>query len=329
MNSSDLEKLADRILERIRKRPGYEYNPDRLAKTLKAETGEILSAVTVLKRLGYKIKTDHGKSLTFVKSPDRLLEEEILFGLKTKRIGKKVFAYQSVQSTNTIAHQLALSGTPEGTIVVAERQTKGRGRMGRRWDSPERVGIYLSVVLFPDIDPKLAPGISLLTAVALAETIESAGIKGVKIKWPNDVLIDGKKTAGILTELSAEIGKTHHVIIGVGINVNSRPGDIPKEFRKQAISLKIASGKDILRVGLLQNFLVNLENEYRRFKKSGLKACRKKIIGYSSLLGKEIEVTSGSEKINGKAVDIDSEGHLVLERNGKKIALSAGEVTLH
>jgi len=329
MELEKLEKLADRLLKKIRTRPGHDYNPTSLAKSLKADLEQVFSAVTILKRLGYSIKTDHKKKLTFVGAPDRLFEEEIIHKLKTKKIGQKVYAYQSVQSTNTIAHQLALSKTPEGTVVVAEKQTKGRGRMGRQWHSPEKVGIYLSVVLYPGIDPTLAPGLSLMTAVALAETIKKFKLKDVGIKWPNDVLIDGKKTAGILTELSAEIGRTHHVVIGIGINVNQRQSDIPEELRDRATSLRIARRKKISRVELLQEFLVRLENEYKRFKRSGLKGIHKKIRSLSSLIGKDIEIESGAAKIVGKAVDIDNEGHLVVESDGRKVILNAGEVTLH
>jgi len=329
MELGKLEILADRLLAKIRKRPGHEYNPVSLAKSIKANKDEIFSAVTILKRLGYSIKTDHNKKLVFVSAPDRLFEEEILHRLKTKMIGRKVYAYQSVQSTNTIAHQLALSKTPEGTIVVAEKQTKGRGRMGRQWHSPEKIGIYLSIVLYPGIDPKRAPGLSLISAVALAETIKALSIKDVRIKWPNDVLIGGKKTAGILTELSAEIGRTHHVVIGIGVNVNQRASDIPEDLKDKATSLRIAQRKAVSRIDFLKEFLVRFENEYNRFKKSGLRGIRKKILAYSSLLGKEIEVQSGSGKIAGKALDIDNEGHLIIETDKGKVTLSAGEVTLH
>ncbi len=329
MDNSSLQKLADRLLAKIRNHPGHEYNSEKLAKSFKVEAADIQGAVTILKRMGYVLKSDHGKKLVFVSPPDRLFEEEILHGLKTRKFGRKIHAYQSVQSTNTIAHQLALAGIPEGTIVIAEKQTRGRGRMGRRWHSPEKVGIYMSLVIYPQIDPKLAPGLSLMTAVALAEAIEKFGFKQeVKIKWPNDVLIGNKKTAGILTELSGEIGRTHHVVIGIGINVNQKSSDIPEDLKNKATSLRIAGKKMLSRVSLVQEFLLLFEKEYGRFRKSGLNGIRKKILSYSSLLGKRIKITSGKEIIEGNAIDINGEGHLVVETPSGVRLFNAGEVTL-
>ena len=329
MNQFELDTLSDAVLEKIRRRKGHPYNPARLAASLSVTPDELTEAIDRLRKLGYIIKTDKNKYPAFISAPDMFLPAEIVHGLKTKFIGKRVHAFRSVQSTNTIAHKLAVNKAPEGTLVIAERQTKGRGRMGRSWHSPENVGLYCSVILYPKIQPILAPGISLISAVALAETISAYDTLDVKIKWPNDVLISGRKTAGILTELSAEIGRTNFVVVGVGVNINHRRQHIPDELKKMATSIRIALKENIRRVEFLQRFLLNLEKEYIVFRKSGLRAIRGKILRFSLLLNREIILKMGRRVISGKVADINEVGQLVLETKEGLQLFNAGEVTTH
>jgi BirA family biotin operon repressor/biotin-[acetyl-CoA-carboxylase] ligase len=249
--------------------------------------------------------------------------------LKTKVIGRKIYSYKSIQSTNIAANQLAVSGASEGTLVVAEHQTKGRGRLGRSWHSPVNVGLYCSIVLRPKIHPTLAPGISLIAAVAVADTIAACGNLDVKIKWPNDVLISGRKTAGILTDLSAELDRVNFVVVGIGINVNQKKADFPEELKKSATSIRMALKKEIRRVELLQRLLRNFEKEYMIFKKSGLDKSRKKILKYSSLLNIEVDLRIGRKAIRGRVIDIDRLGRLVMETPDGVNCFNAGEVTMH
>ncbi len=203
MNDLTPSTLSDHLLAALRRRPEHFYSLDELSKKLKAEKSDLLFAIDLLRQSGYDIKPDRQGRYAFASAPDNLLAIEITHGLKTKRMGRTVYAYKSVQSTNTIAARLAGVNAPEGTIVVAETQTKGRGRLGRSWFSMEEKGIYVSIIIYPAIDPVKAPGLSILTALSLAETIESYDSLDVSIKWPNDCLINGRKLAGILTELSA------------------------------------------------------------------------------------------------------------------------------
>jgi BirA family biotin operon repressor/biotin-[acetyl-CoA-carboxylase] ligase len=181
--------------------------------------------------------------------------------------------------------------------------------------------------LRPKIHTTMAPGLSLIAAVAVADTILSFGKADVRIKWPNDVLLSGLKTAGILTELSAEIDKVNFVIVGVGINVNQKKTDFPEDLQEIATSIRIGLNCKIRRVAFLQRFLRNLEKEYGLFKKSGLTKSRKKIRHYSSLINTDIKLKSGRKVISGNVLDIDKNGRLVVETGSGVVVLNAGEVT--
>nr|MBN2276529.1 biotin--[acetyl-CoA-carboxylase] ligase [candidate division Zixibacteria bacterium] len=327
--SDKKELLADKILHQIRPRPGRKIDPVRLAKSLKVPKEEFEAAVGLLGEWGYKIKSGKKGLLTLTGTPDSLLAEEIYFKLKTKSIGRKVYAYRSVQSTNTIAAQLVNSSAPEGTVVIAEHQTRGRGRLGRSWHSPEKVGIYCSIILKPRLHPTLAPGISLIAAIAVADTIASFDNLKVRIKWPNDVLIDGKKTAGILTELSAELDRIKFAVVGIGVNVNHKAGDFPEDIRDSATSISIELKKEINRIDFVQRLLYNFEKQYIKFKKYGLEKSRKQILAYSSLIKQNIKLRVGRKTVSGQVLDIDEIGRLVIETENGIERFMAGEVTMH
>ncbi len=333
MNNQSLNTLSDRLLSIIRQKREHFYRIDRLKKRLDHDVMNIYSAVKVLKENGYDIRRDRDGNIAFFKAPDRLLETEIALGLKTSFVGKRIYAYQTVQSTNAIAARLAGSDTdgariPEGALIVAESQTAGRGRFGRNWMSlPER-GIYLSIILYPKLAPQDAPGLSIMTALSLADTLRPMVKTKVQIKWPNDCLIAGKKVAGILTELTGEIGHVHHVVVGVGINVNHTHRSFPTDIAEKATSVRIQNRKRVSRVELLQKFLRNFEKDYKHFTKSGLKQFRKRILKYSNLIGHEITLDFRGDVITGKALDIDNRGCLVMDIDGATHTFSAGEVTV-
>jgi BirA family biotin operon repressor/biotin-[acetyl-CoA-carboxylase] ligase len=327
MSRNELEQLAETLLSVIRKRSGQPHDIRKLSASLKATNTDIASAAGVLADWEYRIKK-RKSSITFVSAPDSLIDTEIRHGLKTRIIGKSMVCYQSVQSTNDIAAELAGRGAEHGAIVTADQQTKGRGRLGRTWYSPPGTGIYVSVLLRPRFTPDRAPGLAIMTAVALADAISEYLPGEVQIKWPNDVWINGRKTAGILTELSAEQGRIHYVVIGVGINVNQGVGNFPEDIRPIATSLRRALKRKVRRVDLLHTFLLNLEKAYAAYEKSGLKSMHRKVRAYSALIGEEITVRTGRHETRGRAVDIDLDGRLILEVEGRREAVTAGEVTV-
>jgi BirA family transcriptional regulator, biotin operon repressor / biotin---[acetyl-CoA-carboxylase] ligase len=328
MDSAALKALSEHVLAEIRVPPNRPFRLEDVAEEYDCEPSDVLFAIDSLRQAGYKIDADSKGVYKFISAPDFLLATEILHGLKTDFIGRRVYAYQSVQSTNIIATQLAEAKAPNGAVVVAELQTRGRGRLGRSWHSPEKKGIYLSIILYPDIDPPNAPGLSIMTAVSLAEVISGYVEKDVNIKWPNDCLIDGRKTAGILTELFAERGKTGYVIVGIGINVNHARKDFPAEIVKSATSIGREAKKTIRRVELLQKFLTQFEKDYRKFCKGGLKALQKKILTYSNLIGRQVRLDMSGRTISGTVTDIDDYGNLVLVTPAGPRRFNAGEVTV-
>jgi len=326
MTDSPTQPLADRLLLYLRRQTDVVPVPS-LLKRFHIDNDTLNSALKEITGWGYRVKKMRG-IVKYVKAPDFLTSTEIQFGLKSKRMGQAAHCYKSVKSTNDLAALMAEQGTAEGTIVTAEQQTQGRGRLGRTWHSPERAGIYLSIILRPNFTPDKAPGLSLMTALALADTLSRYCPGEVCIKWPNDLLISGRKVAGILTELSAERGKINHVVVGVGINVNQRADDFPDELRAIATSLRRVTKKPTNRAELLCEFLYRFEQEYAKYVRSGLRPSRKRLRNYSALLGHQVKLLSASQELEGKAVDIDTDGALVLECRGSRVRISAGEVSV-
>lgn len=320
-----VQEIADQLLYYLRSKETVPV--PRLLTKFKMAPEHLDAVLQEIQSWGYKLKIT-GKLVTFLSAPDLLTATEIGYRLKTRLIGKTIHSYRLVKSTNDLVSQMAESGAPEGLIVTAEQQSQGRGRLGRNWFSPEGSGIYLSILLRPRIKPEQAPGLSIMTAVALAETLEQYAPGEIAIKWPNDILISGKKISGILTELSAEKNRINHVVVGIGINVNQKAADFPPDIRKTATSLRVATKHVVNRADLLKAFLGNFEEEYLAYQKYGLKKAQKRMRKYSVMLGKTVRLLSGDNIIEGVATDIDSSGALVLLHAGKRMLVSAGEVTV-
>ncbi|HHY59800.1 MAG TPA: biotin--[acetyl-CoA-carboxylase] ligase, partial [Clostridia bacterium] len=223
----------------------------------------------------------------------------------------------------------AEAGVPEGLLVIAEHQTRGKGRLGRFWFSPPRAGIYASLLLRPALRPEQAPGFTLLAAVALARALwQVTGLKA-GIKWPNDLLLEGKKFSGILTEMKGELDRIHYLVIGTGINVNTDPGLFPPEFRERATSLKAVLGKEVSRVELLAAYLQAFAGEYEIYLQHGLAPILKDWKEWNVTLGRWVTVELGSTVFEGLAVDLDDNGALLVrDERGELRTLQSGEVTL-
>ncbi len=288
----------------------------------------VYQAIRELRRWGYQVRSERGKGYRLDQTPDLILPAKIKKNLRTKILGKKAYSYRKVASTNVLGFRLAETKAEEGTLIVADEQTRGKGRMGRSWHSPPRLGLWMSLILRPDIAPFKAPGLSICAGLALARTIKKLTGIDAKIKWPNDCLIDGKKVGGILLELSAELDRINFVIVGIGVNVNHSVKDLPKTLSQTATSMKIKLGREISRLALLTSFLEEFESIYLDFKKSGLSSHQESIRRFSSLLGKKITLRFGKEKIEGTAENIDENGSLVIRtKKGRKV-VTAGEVTV-
>jgi BirA family transcriptional regulator, biotin operon repressor / biotin---[acetyl-CoA-carboxylase] ligase len=244
------------------------------------------------------------------------------------RFGHVIHYLDSTDSTNTAARRLALEGAAEGTVVIAETQTKGRGRLGRGWVSPPFRNLYLSLVVRPSIATSDAPKIVLVAGLAVAETVRE-WTNRVAIKWPNDVLIDDRKVAGILTEMEVEDTRVRFVIVGIGVNLNSAPADFPPELRDKAIGLCTAVGEPIDRVRFTDRLLSRLEERCDLFVRTGFAAIRPLWEGLSCLTGRAVEIDDGGRRYVGVAAGVADDGSLRLrDAAGRETRVLAGDVTV-
>ena len=316
-----------RILELLRRQEGFLSGED-IGRELSITRAAVWKGIKKLREEGYEIEavTNRGYRLT---NPETMYNKrELEQGLKTKTMGQSIYFYEETDTTNNRARELALEGAPEGTLVVAEKQTAGRGRRGKVWESPLGTGIWMSLVLRPQIMPAEASVLTLLCGLATAEAIKAETGLSAGIKWPNDILINGKKAVGILTEMDCEMSEVHFVIPGIGINVNT--ASFPPEIADIATSLYLECGKTVSRRRLVHKVLERLEEQYETFLRTGsftamLEDYRKHCI----TLGKEVHVL-GREPFFAEALDITPEGELLVRRadNGKEEVVFSGEVSI-
>lgn len=253
--------------------------------------------------------------------------DEIQGALGTKRLGTKFHYFEEIDSTNSYARRLADAGAPEGEVVIAERQSEGRGRLGRSWVSPPFSNLYCSLVLRPTLAPAHAPQITLMAAVALADTIASFVAERPAIKWPNDILIDGKKLAGILTESACDAKRIEFVILGIGVNLNFPRDRMPETIRDRATSLMEVAGKTLSRELFVRRLIQDLDRCYGILGDLGFAAIAPRWEAYFALRGRRVRVEMVGEAINGTATGIDGDGALLLEaEDGVLHRVLAGDV---
>ena len=319
--------MAKDILKFLREK---EYiSGEVLAQKLGISRVAVWKQIQKLKDMGYKIISDQNLGYCLVSRPDLLLPQEIQRGLSTTYIGKKIFYFPELESTNIMAKEKALhraEGIDEGTLIITEKQSAGKGRLGRKWFSPTG-GIWLSIILYPQLPPSYIPRITLMTAVAVVKAIKICTQIEPQIKWPNDILISEKKVCGILTEMSAELDMINWVVVGIGINANIEHQDFPEDIQENTISLKEVSGKEVLRVMLIQIFLQEFEKYYDKFKRKEFLSILEEWKLNSHTLGKKIRVDMGEKIITGEAVNINEEGALILKKeDGKLINIISGTI---
>jgi len=314
--------MQEKILDFLKRKQDY-LSGDQISHRLGITRQALWKHIQELKNLGYDIVAVPHLGYRLISSPDRLFPFEVAQGLETRFIGKKVYYFDGVPSTMNIAMELGIKGAPEGTLVLAEHQTKGKGRLGRVWFSPRYKGIYLSLLLRPKILPIEASILTLLAAVSICEAVKAITGVDTQIKWPNDILIHHKKLGGILTELNAEMDEINFVIIGIGLNVNNDK----KTLVKGAASLKEQKKENINRINLLQEILRRIEANYLSFKETGAHLVIEKWREHNITLGRRIKVYSHKEHIEGEAIDIDTDGGLLIRNDSGVIEkVMAGDV---
>jgi BirA family biotin operon repressor/biotin-[acetyl-CoA-carboxylase] ligase len=314
--------MEEKIIELLKKEQGY-LSGEELSRFLGVSRQALWKHIQLLKDLGFDIAAVPHLGYHLISVPDRLYDFQVYQGLKTKDFGKKILYFDSLNSTMDMAAQLALKEAGEGTVVLAETQAKGRGRLGRIWYSPKYKGLYFSLILRPKISLDKASVITLLAGVSICEALKESTALQAQIKWPNDIILRNKKLGGILTEVQAEVDEVNFVVVGVGLNINNDK----KYLISGATSLKQEKGGELSRLSILQNILYRLEANYSVFKNKGAQAVIEKWRQLSLTLGKRVKVYSHKEHIEGEVIDIDADGGLLVRRDsGLTQKVTAGDV---
>ena len=304
--------MKNKVLEALYEKKG-EYVPiDDLASKLEIPVSKVQEHITSLENEGYLIEMSSDKEFKLKEDLTLLLPHKLKDKLNTRYIGKEIHYFREVDSTNEVAKKLAREGAPEGTIIIAESQSRGKGRRGKKWISPLG-GAWLSIILRPNTLPINAPQLTFIAGVAAAQTIKDEYGLDAGIKWPNDVLIDKKKVCGVLTEISTEINTIDYIVTGIGIDANIDVNLLPPELRDTTTSIKSELDHDISRMILVQKFLGNFETMYDEFNKGNFQEILRKWRQLSKTIGRQVEIRKGTEFIRGEAVGVNSKGALILE----------------
>ncbi len=319
--------MKEKILRHLMNNRERFISGQALSQEMGTSRTAVWKHIKVLKEEGYEIASVPNKGYKLMKSPDILSQEEVLPLLKTDFMGKKIIYMDVVSSTIDIAKEIA-PAEKEGTAVIAEKQERGRGRMGRPWISPPRTGIWMSLILKPNIRPDKAYPITQAAAVAAARAIEEVTSLKAGVKWPNDIVVNGKKVCGILTEMSAEPDRINYIILSMGINVNTCLEDMPEGLRGKATSIRVEQGDKVSRKILVASLLNNFEKVYCDFAQKGFKAVLEDCRRYSVLLGKEIMITQMNETYKGKALDIREDGVLLVQTSENVVEAISGDVSV-
>jgi BirA family transcriptional regulator, biotin operon repressor / biotin---[acetyl-CoA-carboxylase] ligase len=318
------------ILFSLRKARTNGISGAALSQQLGISRAAIWARIEELRRLGYEIDASPHAGYHLIKVPDVLHGDDLMARLAPAcLVGRDIRVFKETTSTNDVVEKLAHDRVPEGVVVFAEGQSRGRGRLSRRWESSAGQGLWFSILLRPAISPQAATQITIAAAVALARAIRLLTDLKPQIKWPNDVQIEGRKIAGILTEMSAEVDRVRFLILGIGINVNQDKSHFPSELRSVATSLKIETGTSWERAALAARVLEEFDADYARVRRGKFEAVADEWAAICSTLGKVVKVQMGDRVYQGTAEALDSDGALMLRSaHGSLERILGGDVTV-
>ena len=318
------------ILTALREAGDSPVSGEDLAQRLGVSRAAVWSHIQELRSLGYEISASPHQGYRLLNTPDLLHADDLLSRLgKTTGIGRDIQVFRETTSTSDVVEKLAADGVAEGAVVFAEAQTRGRGRLGRRWVSPAGKGLWFSVLLRPACRPQETTRLTLAAAVALARAVRTQTGLAPEVKWPNDLLLRGRKFAGILTEMSGEQDRVRHVVLGIGVDVNLVASDFPPDLRRQATSLRVELGRPVLRAELAVAALRELETAYQRLQRGDFEALADEWEALCTTLGQELEVVVGERRLKGRAEALDADGSLLLRtRYGRLERVTGGDVVL-
>lgn len=319
--------MKEEILRLLRSADGY-ISGQELCNRFGVSRTAVWKAINQLKEAGYEIEAQQNKGYRLMAAPDLMTEAEIKSLMHTDWVAKEVLYFDTIDSTNTKAQELAEKGYQSGTLVVADKQESGKGRRGRSWVSPSGTGIFMTLMIKPDINPNNASMLTLVAALAVAKAITSVTGEEAMIKWPNDIVVNGKKVCGILTEMNAQFDYINHIVVGIGINVHNE--SFPEEISQMASSLMIeAGGKRFHRAQIIAETMSYFEQYYDTFLKTqDLSALVRE---YDKLLvnrNKSVRVLDPKEPFDGKAMGITPKGELIVDTWESRKLVSSGEVSV-
>ncbi|MGE5575652.1 MAG: biotin--[acetyl-CoA-carboxylase] ligase [Syntrophothermus sp.] len=337
-----MDRTKEAVLELLCKNQREYLSGEALACQLKISRTAVWKSIQILKAEGYRIKAAPHRGYQLQSVPDLLLPAEITRGLHTKIIGREIHYFPEIDSTNVRAKALAKTGVPDGTIVIAETQTAGRGRRGRSWESPPGLGLWMTVVLRPQVPLQQTASFTLLAALAVVRVIKSVCDLSPRIKWPNDVLIGGRKVCGILAEASGELEMLEYLLVGIGLNVNQDEVHFAPEVRSKATSLRLARHQMVDRLVMARALLEELDSLY--FKQPDFAELVDLIRPHSATLGARVRVeftgggspgvaavdgATAGDYLTGRAVEILPDGGLLIEDDaGRQLVIHAGDVSI-
>ncbi|MEO6035279.1 MAG: biotin--[acetyl-CoA-carboxylase] ligase [Verrucomicrobiota bacterium] len=318
------------ILTALRAEKNGSVSGAELSQKLGVSRAAIWARIEDMRGLGYDIEASPHLGYRLVSVPDVLHADDLISRLAAvKVVGRDIRVFQETTSTNDVVEKLARDGVKEGVVVFAESQTKGRGRLGRKWISPANKGLWFSVLLRPDLRPQSATQLTVAAATALARAIRQQTQISPEIKWPNDILVRGRKVSGILTELSAELDHVKYLILGIGVDVNLSASEFPPDLRKIATSLKIESGRVINRAELATAILEELDADYSRICEGQFETLAAEWEELCTTIGRNVTIRIGDRAIHGRAESLDSDGALLLRtQHGRLERIIGGDVTL-
>lgn len=320
--------MDTRILRALRRVVDDGVSGAELAQQLGVSRAAVWARIEELRSLGYDISASPHQGYELISTPDALHADDLLSRLPVAQlIGRDIRVFEQTGSTNDVVEKLARDGVAEGVVVFAESQTRGRGRLGRKWESPPRKGLWFSVLLRPRLRPQAATQITVATAVALARAVRTTAGVVTEIKWPNDLLIRGRKVAGILTEMSAEPDLIKHITVGIGIDVNVTARDLPESLRSIATSLRIATGRPVDRPRLAAECLRELESVYGCVGAGRFGEIAQEWEAGCTTIGGHVTVRLGARAVQGRAESLDADGALMVRTgHGRLERIVGGDV---
>jgi BirA family biotin operon repressor/biotin-[acetyl-CoA-carboxylase] ligase len=317
------------VIDILRESPGF-VSGEVISARLGISRNAVHKHVKSLRKRGYQILGISRRGYKLEAEPVKLVVPVITEMTQGSMFGRSFRYYDEIESTNAEAKELARAGAPEGTVVIAECQSAGRGRLGRRWTSPAGKGLLFSVILRPTLPMSRAHMLTIVAAVAAACGIESQTDAAVRIKWPNDLFVGDRKAGGILLEVAGEQDVVEWVIVGIGINVNTEYAELPVDLRRSAISLKMATGDPVDRSELLARVLLALETAYKQAQKHGFDRALSEFRQRDYLLKRSVSVQTREGSVIGEATGIDNQGALLVQLPHRHVRrFHSGDVTLH